>query len=215
MNNESSSLLDGLRRFYNSVEIFFDRRSLIEEVRLSRTIESQNKPVTARQAFLPCLSIAREFDRGAQLKLIVCPDGNIEQDGISPRWEFFFDLPKRHAKMNCAWFLTWNENADVFDTARIEIVARPFPPQDSSLRKLVKDGKILYRQLTGMWDAEYRRKANLPHRFRDSNNVMREFAQKGLNLTETKITLIAEDNKGKQPIWKADIGETPFSTRFV
>jgi hypothetical protein len=44
---------------------------------------------------------------------------------------------------------------------------------------------------------------------------MREFAQKGLNLTETKITLIAEDNKGKQPIWKADTGETPFSTRFV
>lgn len=79
----------------------------------------------------------------------------------------------------------------------------------------MKDGKILYRQLTGMWDAEYRRKANLPHRFRDSDNVMREFAQKGLNLTETKITLIAEDNKGKQPIWKADTGETPFSTRFV
>jgi len=215
MNNESSSRLDGLRCFYNSVEAFFDRHSLLEEVYLSRTIESQNKPVTARKAFLPCLSIAREFDRGAQLKLIVCPNDNIEQNGTSRQWEFFYDLPKLHAKMNCVWLLTWNEDADSFDTIDIEVVTRPFPPHDSPLRKLVKEGKILYRQLIGMWDAEYKRMANLPHHFRDSDDVMREFTQKGLNLTETKVTLIAEGNKGKQPIWKADTGETPFSTRFV
>lgn len=214
MDNRPSSLTENLRRVYNAVEAFFDRQASLTEARLERPGGSQNKPLTARAAFAICLPLAKEFDRGARLKLIVAPDGAIEPDGASMRWEFFFDLPKRRGQMNCTWFLTWDESADDFGASRIEATVKPFPPEDSLLRRMVKDGQLLYSQLKGLWREERQRKPDLPHRFRDSDEVMQEFAHKGLDLSHTEVTLVAECKQGERPLWVAQGRDASLRARF-
>lgn len=214
MNSKSSSMTDTVRRVYNVVDTLFDRHALTEELRVSRSGGSTNKPLTASPAFDLSLSIAREFDRGARLKLIASPDG-VAQDGTSRRWEFFFDLPKRRAKMECDWYLPWDEATDDFGVARIDASVNPFPPRDSILRQMAREGKLLHQQLIGVWNEERQRKADLPHRFRDSDEIMLEFAQRGLDVTETEAILLAECKKGDPPYWVAQTKDVVFRTRFA
>lgn len=207
--------MNSLRRFYNAVDMLFDRQTLRVAQRFSRPGGSQGTPLTAREAFALCLPLARNFDRGARLKQIVSPDGDIQQNGASRHWEFFFDLPKRRARMNCDWQLPWDEDSDGFGSARIEAAITPFPAQNSLLYQMVKEGRLLYRQLSGLWKEERRRKADLPVQFRDSDEIMLEFAGQGLDVTRSEVTLAAECKQGERPYWVAQTREVSFRARFA
>lgn len=115
-------MLEPLRRLYNTVDRFFDRRALTQELHFSRDLKESNQ-VTARHAFQVALQAAQQLDRGACLKLIA--GHAVNHDGTSSRWEFFFDLPARRAKLACDWALTWDAAADDFGPARLEIMALP------------------------------------------------------------------------------------------
>src|SRR5262245_61830009 len=136
---------DTLRRWYNTVDRFFDRQALTQELRFWRDLQDAAEPRTARYAFELARRVAEELDHEACLKLIVAPDG-VRADGTSTLWEFFFDLPARRAKLECDWFLPWEAETRRFGLARLEVIARPFPPATSPLRQMVKDGKLLHRQ---------------------------------------------------------------------
>lgn len=215
MGSEPPSLIENLRRLYNAVDLFFDRRSLMETIRESRSGGRKEKPVTANGAFSLCMPIAREIDREASLKLIVAPDGSIQRDGTSTRWEFLFDLPNRRAQLVCDWRLSWDEEADHFGEARIEVLANPFPPPDSVPRQMVKQGKLLHRHLIGMWRREHQRKGALQHGFRDSDDIMREFGREGLDVTETEVILKAEWKAKEGPSWCADGRDVSFCSPFA
>ena len=204
-----------LRRLYNSIDALFDRAGLDEKVQFHRPAGPGNAAVTAGHAFHNCLPIATEFDRNACLMLIVAPDGSIQADGCSPRWEFLFDLPRRRAQMIAIWHFPGSEPSDDFPAARIEVSVTPFPPPDSIPRQLVRDGQLLRRQLIAMWHKERRRKPALPHKFRDSDAVMAEFAGSGLDVTQTEVTLRAECKASARPLWVADARRSSFRTRFT
>jgi hypothetical protein len=178
---------DALRRLYNRVDGWFDRAALVRDVQVVRGLQ-EPAPVTARRAFEQAARSAREMDRAARLKMISAP-GGVDASGASDRWEFLFDLPARRAKLSCTWFLEWDAQADRFGAAQIDAQARPFPPMDSPLRRLVAEGKLLHRQMIGLWAGERRRGPDLPDRFRDSNEVIGEFMARGLDVALHEFTL--------------------------
>ena len=207
--------MDQLRRLYNVIDALFDRASLTENQQFTKTTYSGNIPVTAGQAFNECKKIVMDFDRKACLMLIVSPDGAIRSDGTSSRWEFFFDLPRRRAKMVIIWSLPWSDKSDDFAQAKIDVTVNPFPPPDSVQRQLVKEGKLLRKQLIGMWHKEHSRKPSLPHRFRDSDAVMMELARKGLDISQDEVTLKAENVTNKGPSWDAQSRSKSYQVSFV
>ncbi len=206
--------MENLRRLYNIVDRFLDRHSLAETIQRSRSGGEKYNPITASEALSLCVPLVREIERGACLKLIVSPDGSIQRDGRSARWEFFFDLPQRRAKILCVWHLLWNEEKDDFGEAQIDITVNPFPPPNSPPRQMVKEGKLLYRQLIGMWRKEQNRRDILPDSFRDSDEVIVEFARKGLDLSEKEITLRAEWVANELPRWYADSRDVSLHCSF-
>jgi hypothetical protein len=200
---------DTLRRLYNSVDLFFDRRALTQELRFSQDLGDTNEPKTARYAFQFARQAAVTLDPEASLKLIVSPDG-IGADGTSARWEFFFDLPARRAKLECDWFLPWEVETDRFGMAQLEVVARPFPPLSSPLRQMVKDGKLLHRKLIGFWKKEYRRSPELPLPFRDSDEAMAELRRQGLDPAEVEFSLGTDQSPAGKLSWVAQTRDHEF-----
>lgn len=207
--------MEHLRRLYNAIDVFFDWAALIEKVEFSQKTDSGNVPVTARQAYSVCQTLAMDFDRKASLKLIVSPDDAIQANGTATKWEFFFDLPQRRAQMIAVWYLPCSPETGNFEDAQIDVTVNPFPAADSTLRKLVKEGKLLHKQLVGMWRKEYKSKPPLPRRFRDSDEVMAEFAEQGLDIAETEVTLIAECKAGESPLWRADARGSSYYAKFM
>lgn len=205
---------DILRRLYNAVERLFDWRALSQELHFTRNPADVNEPRTARHAFEIALSEARELDRGACLKLITAPDG-LNPNGAASRWEFFFDLPMRRAKLECDWYLPWDANADQFGPPRLEVIARPFPPADNVFRQMVKEGKLLHRQLIGLWNQERRQRPDLPHQFRDSDAALEALVQQGLKAMEIEFSFGTVETPEGKPCWLAQTRERSYYTDLV
>lgn len=165
------------------------------------------------QAYKSIQPIAQKLDRQAHLRSISSQEG-LDKDGASSHWEFFFDLPQRRARLICDWFLPWNEATDNFGPATIEVVVNPFPPLDSPLRQLVKEGKLLHRQLIGLWKQECRRSSYLPSRFRDTDTVVAEFRQQGLDVTQVEFSLHTGQSPEGRPSWIAQTRRDRYYAAF-
>ena len=206
-------MIETLRRLYNAVDRLFDHGALKQEVQTSRDL-IESHPVTARNAFEVVWQAARQLDHNPHLKLIVGHEVN--PDGTARRWEFFFDLPTRRAKLACDWSLTWDASKDGFGRGRLIITAQPFPPAESIYYQIVRDGKLLHRQLIGLWNQELRRSPKLPLRFKDSSDVMAEFLQQGLDPAEAEFSFGTVQRSTGRPGWMARTRDNhTFSTDFV
>lgn len=205
---------DALRRAYNQIDRLFDFRAITEGSRSSRDGGETRRPVTAAQAFGQIRPFAYEIDRQARLKMIVSQQG-VQLDGTSSHWEFFFDLTRRRAKLVCEWILPWDEAMDGFQPARIEIVVTPFPPAGSPIRQAVQEGKLLHRQMRGMWTRELRRLPDLPHKFRDSQIALAGFIQQGLDATQVEFSLSTGQSPDRRICWKAQTRDATYYAPFV
>ncbi len=206
--------MDRIRRVFNLIEAFFDRKAMINTVRFQRAAALAATAVTAEPALSACLPIAREYDPAARLMLIVAAGGCLQSDGTSTRWESFFDLPARRAQMICTWFLPWSEASDAWQDAQIDVVIQPFPPPGSLPRQLVRNGKLLHRQLASMWRQECQRRAPLPTRFLDSDQAIRELVRQGLNVDSVDLALKAECGTDGRARWSASTRGRTFEVSF-
>ena len=214
MNDRAGSPADAMRRVLNGFDRALDRRSLKEVVRISRATGEGAEPVTARVAFDACLKVARTFDRGARLRLIAAPGIATGGDGKSREWNVHFHLPRRRAELACRWHLPFDEADDDFAPARLDATATPFPAPGGLILTLVDQGKMLYRQLNGLWLMERRRARDLPHRFRDSDEVVAELAGRGLDATDTEFTFATGWADGGAPVWTAATRDRTYETSF-
>jgi hypothetical protein len=210
----SGTRTDALRRAFNRLDRALDRRSLKEAVRIERETGEGAAPVTARTAFRTCLKAARSLDRGARLRLIAAPKIATTADGTSRIWDFNFHLPRRRAQLACRWELPFDEEIDDFGPARLEATATPFPAPGTPLVTLVEEGRMLYRQLNGLWLAERRRGRDLPHRFRDSDAVVAELMAQGLDPHSDEFTLDTL-GRGAAPIWTAATRDRTWEAPFA
>jgi len=197
------------RRLYNSIDGFFDRRAILEEVHIAHEIEDEAQPSTARQAFEKIQPFAKKLDRKAQLKMIVSQQG-IDREGESNHWEFFFDLVGRKAKLVCEWMLVWDQQKDKFGSSRIETTILPFPSPDSSIRKMVHEGQLLYQQLAIMWRRECERLPSIPDEFRDTREVILALIEQGLDISLTESSLSTGQSPEGIGSWKIQTRNKTF-----
>ena len=179
---------DALRRLYNQVDQFFDRRAITKALRYTRPGGTGRVPITAGQAYQVVRPLAQELDRQARLKLIVSQPG-VQTDGRSTHWELFFDLTQRRAKAVCEWVLPRDKAMHAYQPSQITIAVTPFPPENSPIRQAVRDGKLLHQQMIGMWRQECRRQPDLPTPFRDSDLAMADFLRQGLDPGQDEFSL--------------------------
>lgn len=205
---------DLFRRIYNAIDMRLDRKTIQEERRLTYAGVGTRHPVTACQALKHILPAVRVLDRQARLKSIVSQSG-ISIGGLSPHWEFFFDLPQRRARISAHWSLPWEADLDHYGPAGISLFVKPFPPANSYLRQLVKEGKLLHQQLTGLWQQECQKTDYLPDKFRDSDSAAAEFSQQGLDLTQVEFTLCTGQSPGGRPAWIAQTRRKQYYTGFA
>ncbi len=208
-NDATPTAADAFRRLYNSVEAFLDRGALVKEHRFTRSALTTSGALTMGAVYALCRNIAEEMDSRPCMTMIAAPEGT-DRAGTALRWEFFFDLPGRRAKLECAWSMP----GDGHD-AQIDVVARPFPDADSLLRQQVKDGKLLYRQLVGMWNAERRRHPGLPRRFQNSDAAMYEFVRQGLDVGQEEFSLIAKHDPGHGASWVLQTRDKTWRVPFA
>ena len=204
---------DSLRRIYNSIDSLFDRNAITEDLHFTKDDLQSNSAETALQAFEKVQAFARELDKQASLKMIVSQTG-IDSQGKSVRWEFFFDLINKRAQMVCDWKLFWDETLDNYTSAKMESKVTPFPPLNSPLRQMVKEGKLLNQQLAGMWKQEMKRRPNLPNTFRDTNLIVKDFAQQGLDISQTEFSLSTKQVNDKI-FWLAQTRDKTFYAEFL
>ncbi len=205
---------DALRRVHNAVDRFLDGRAITQELHFTADGGESRRPKTALQALESVRPFAHELDRQAQLKLIVSQHG-VHADGASAHWEFFVDLPQRRARLAGEWALSWDEAADDYGLPRIEITIRPFPPTDSPIRRLVASGKLLHEQMVGLWKQECSRLPSLPYRFRDTDAVVAEFGQQGLDLALDEFSLRTGLSPEGSICWIAETRDTTYYAALV
>lgn len=205
---------DSLRRIYNTVDVIFDSRAIVQETRSTRPGGGSNLPGTALQAFNRVLPHVLKLDRQARLKLIVSQQG-AGLAGTSSHWEFFFDLVQRRAQLSADWILPWDEAIDGYGPAEVQIVVKPFPPVDSLLRQAVKEGKLLHKQLISMWGQECKRRPNLPHKFRDTDIVLADLSKQGLDTSQTEFSLRTGVSPKGQVSWIAETRNTTYYSPFA
>jgi hypothetical protein len=211
----SGAHVERLRRALNRFDQTLDRRTMKEVTRISRETGEGAAPATAGEAFRTCLKAARSLDRGARLRLIAAPNTATCEDGTSRTWDFHFHLPRRRAQLACRWELPFDEGLDDFGPARLTATATPFPAPGALLMTLVDQGKMLYRQLNGLWLQERRRGRDLPHRFRDSREVVVELREKGLDALSREFSLGTRTEAGAPPVWTAATPDTTWETPFA
>ena len=184
-----------LRMIANAISETFDRRALRQEFRFTR--EDKNRVQshqTAGAVVQEVKRIAGRYDGKARLKMIVSAHP-IRSDGTSSRWEFFFDLPTRRAKLQCGWFLALDETGEVSGPACVEIAARQFPKQGSAARHMVEEGKLHYRNFKKLWKKELTRHPDLPDNFTDSDEAIRKMADEGLVVKGMEFTFSSAVSK--------------------
>lgn len=204
---------NSLRRIYNSIDNLFDRGAISQDLRFSKSDMQSTSPKTAKHAFEKILPFVYELDKKASLKMIVSQQG-IDNEGKSQHWEFFFDLIEKRAKLTCDWSLLWDESKDNYSHANIDFVAKPFPPADSPLRQMVKDGKMLNQQLVSMWKQESNRRPNLSLKFRDTSLIVKEFAQQGLDISQTEFSLSTGQDPTGKLCWLAQTKQFTYYSAF-
>ena len=200
---------DAFRRIYNAVDRFFYPRAILREDRYSRDGGDSRLPKTAGQALSVIKPLVYEMDRQARLKMIVSQNG-VNAEGASAHWEFFFNLTQRSAKVAAEWALSWDEAKDDYGPARIEIVIRPFPPAGSPVRQAVKDGELLHRQMISMWRQECSRSPDLPGRFRDTEEAIRDFLHQGLDIAQVEFSLGTGLSTGGNLAWIAKTRDASY-----
>ena len=203
-----------IRRLYNTVESFFDRLAISQELHYSQPAGKDLQSRTAGQAFKSILPVARKLDRLARLNMVISQQG-IDQRGVSPHWEFFFSLPNRRAKLICEWVQPWDETEDNYSAPYIKATVTPFPPMDSRLRQLVRDGHLLHQQLIVMWRQEYKRLPNLPPHFRDSDAALVDFTRQGLDVTLTEFSMSTGQSPEGRLCWVAQTRNEKYYTAFT
>lgn len=181
-------MIKRLRSLFNQVDSALEINAITEESRFSQTSDGDRMPKTAAQALNLVLPLVRRYDSKARLKLMVSQHG-LQQAGTSADWEFFFDLASRQAQLAGEWVLDLDEEADHYISSRINIIVRPFPPANSPLRQMVRDGHLLHRQLAGLWRQELERRPDLPLHFRDTHMALADFIQQGLDPTLDEFSL--------------------------
>lgn len=204
---------NALRRIYNSIDSLFDRNLITEDLHFTKDDSQSTSPKTAKQAFDKTLPFVYELDKKSRLKMIVSQQG-IDSEGKSQHWEFFFDLIEKRAQLVCDWKLFWDETLDNYTSSKIEIKVTPFPPMNSPLRQMVKEGKILHQQLVGMWKQEMNRRPNLPNTFRDTNLIIKDFTQQGLDISQTEFSLSTKQVNDKI-YWLAQTRDKTFYADFL
>lgn len=199
-----------LRKFCNVFARFADRRALKIDVRFTREDRSRvQSHQTAGSVMGQVLQIAHRFDAGAKLRMIVSAHP-IRADGTSSRWEFFFDLPRRRAKLECGWFLALDETGEVSGPACIEVVSRQFPKRGGTVQQLVSDGKLRYGHLKKLWRKELRRRSDLPEQFVDTDQAIQMMKKDGLDVSSMEFTFSSEQTGGDLFCWVAQTGERSF-----
>lgn len=206
--HSSGTPADALRRLYNSIDKIFDRGALEKEERFTRSGLTTSGALTMGAVYALCQNIAQEFEFRPCLTMIAAPEGT-DRMGMALRWEFFFDLPKRRARLECAW--TMREDGQ---DAQIDVTARPFPPADSPLRKQVEAGQLLRRQLAGMWLSERGRRPCLPRRFYNSDQAMIKIVQQGFDPAKEEFNLTAKFTDGGQACWVLQAREKTYQVPF-
>ena len=207
-------MITKFRIIYNSIDSLFDRSSISKNISFSQELRGERGPKTAIGALHETLPAVRRFDRKSQLKRIVSQPG-IDDQGMSPHWEFFFDLLSRRAQLLCEWKLIWDEKADTYGPPRMEITIRPFPPAESPLRQMVRDGHLLHRQLIGLWLKEARRLPTLPNSFRDTNLILADFKAQGLDTTQMEFSLCTSHSPERGVSWMAQTRDKTYYTAFL
>ena len=205
---------DLIRRLYNKVDSFFDRRALTREMSFSRRNEYVKLPSTAGSAYQDIKPVVQQLNRGARLKSIISQQG-VNQDGTSSHWEFFFDLPDRRAKLVCDWVLPWDETSDSYMPVKLDFNLTPFPPLDSPVRHLVREGKLLHRQMITMWRHECKHLPDLPNKFRDTDSLHADFLQQGLDVTKIEFSLRTGQSLTNQLCWIAETRHVTYYADFV
>jgi len=204
---------NSLRRIYNIADSLFDTRAITKEARTSHDLGKPHLPKTALQTFRIVQPFAYDLDRNARLKMIVSQQGVIA-NGTSSYWEFFFDLVQRQAKLVCQWVLSWDDTTDDFGPARLEIFVNPFPPVDSPIRQAVREGRLLYQQMLGMWKQECKRCPDLPSTFRDTNLVLTDFMRQGLDMTQEEFSLSTGQSQNGDLCWMAQTRNATYYSVF-
>jgi hypothetical protein len=206
-------MITRIRKLYNAIDGLFDRAAITRTIHISRDLREPGIRKTARAAFESILPAAEKYDRKAQLKRIVSTSG-IDERGTSAHWEFFFDLPGRQAQAICEWKLTWDEKIDAHGPPVMEVTVRPFPPAESPLRRMVRDGNLLYRQLKGYWSEELRRLPPLPLKFRDTLLLPADFEKQGLDITQMEFTLSTGHSPERRVSWMAQTRDKTYLAAF-
>jgi len=211
---ELAFLGNTLRRLYNSVENRMDKRVLNQDVRTVHKLSGGRVPLTACESLTKVWPIVQEMDEAAHLKSVSTPNG-VDAQGRSSRWNFHFELHNRRARLQCCWLLPWSEAKEEYGLPILDARAKPFPPEDSVYRQMVSQGKMLCRELTELWLQERKRRPDLPLNFRDSDIVIRELIQKGLDIAANRFTLSSCKTSTGQLSWLAKVEDYAFYTEFL
>jgi hypothetical protein len=79
---------------------------------------------------------------------------------------------------------------------------------------MVKEGKLLHRQMAGMWKQECRRRPNLPHEFRDTDVILAEFIEQGLDVSQTEFSLTTGQSPEDRLCWVAQTRRENYYAAF-
>lgn len=204
---------DLLRRIYNKVDSLFDRKAVTDEITKKINITNYITPQTALKAYESVIKFVYKFDKQSKLKMIVSPEGTDEK-GVSPQWEFFFDLAILRAKMVCVWKLDRDDQKDDYKHAVIHITIKPFPSIDSPVRQMVKEGKLLHKQMIGMWYQELKRTPSLSNKFIDTDIALGDFIKQGLDITQDEFSLSTGKNPNGKTCWIAQTRKKNYYSDF-
>src|SRR5688500_14166749 len=121
----------------------------------------------------------------------------------------------RRAQLVCEWILPWDDAIDNYGPAGVEIVVKPFPAVDSPVRQMVREGKLLHKQMISMWKQEYKRLPDLPNKFRDTDMVLADFLQQGLDPTQVEFSLRTGQSPQGQMCWMAQSRTATYYSAFA
>lgn len=203
-----------IRRIFNSFEYRMDKRVLNQEVRSVHRLNGGKTPLTACEALSKIWPVVQDMDENAFLKSVSSPTG-VDINGKSARWNFNFELQNRRARLQCFWLLPWDDREGDYGQSILDARAKPYPPEDSVYRQMVSQGRILCRELNVLWQAERKRRPDLPLHFRDSDVVVRELVQKGLDVDAHNFTLSSVKTIHGKLNWLAKVDDYAFFADFL
>lgn len=149
-----------------------------------------DSPLTARQAFLYVEPATAKYDKAAKLVLVVSGE-DIDAEGRSHLWEFFFDFPMQRAQGIFRIELDEDEDGDNFVAYYLIEEIKPVSKLDQ--------------------------RPALPIPFRDSPEVIQAFANQGVDFIagDTSMYLSGEVLPNSKAIWKIFAYGVEYQASFV